>query len=229
MVKKGLILIVVVLFVGFHQLNAQIIKGEALLGFNLSQVEGDEVAGFKKPGINIGAGAMIPFGKNWDISFEITYNQKGAREGDQYIDTIAGIPVTGAYKLRLNYAEIPILIHYTDKDLITIGAGFAYGQLVGVQEWEHNRQVDSTNLNSGTYSKSDFSYIIDLRIKLKGPLKLAIRYQNSINKIRTREFKNEYTGDVWTRDQYNKVITLRLIYMFNEKVSRRTIGNPNIQ
>ena len=217
----------VFILMGTYQSIAQVIKAEALLGLNLTQVEGDEVYGFKKPGINIGAGAMIPLGKNWDISFEITYNQKGAKEGDQYNDTIDDVPVTGAYKLRLNYAEIPVLIHYTDKEFLTIGAGFSFGRLVGIQEYEHGSRVDGTTLTSNTYDKNDFSYIVDLRVRLKGPLKLALRYQNSMVKIRTREFNN-IIGDTWSRDQYNKVITLRLIYMFNEKLSRRTI-NPDQQ
>jgi len=227
MPKKLLILCFVVLLFGTPTLQAQVIKGEALVGFNLSHVEGDEVAGFKKPGLNIGAGAMIPLHKNWDFSFEITYNQKGAREGNQYLDTIGGIPVTGAYKLRLNYAEIPVLIHYTDKEFLTIGAGFSYGQLVGIQEWEHGRKVDSTTLNSGTYSRGDFSYLIDLRVRLKGPLKLSLRYQASLAKIRTREFENTI-GDTWLRNQYNKVVTIRLIYMFNETRSRDIIKNRSL-
>ncbi len=225
MVKKSLILFCLFVLVGVYRSNAQTIKAEALLGINLSQVEGDEVYGFKKPGINLGIGAMVPFAKNWDVSFEITYNQKGATQKDQYKDTINDIPVTGAYKLRLNYAEIPVLIHYTDKDFLTIGAGFSFGRLVGVKEWEHGRVVDTTTLNSGTYAKNDFSYIIDLRVRLKGPLKLALRYQNSMVKIRTRQFDN-VTGDVWTRDQYNKVLTLRLIYMFNEKPRRKIQETP---
>ncbi len=216
MVKKSLVLCCLFILVAAYQAKAQVIKTEALLGLNLSQVEGDEVYGFKKPGINLGIGAMVPFAKNWDVSFEITYNQKGATQKEQYQDTIDGIPINGAYKLRLNYAEIPLLIHYTDKDFLTIGAGFSFGRLVGVKEWEHKRVVESTTLNSGTYNKNDWSYIIDLRVRLKGPLKLALRYQNSMVKIRTRQFDN-ISGDVWTRDQYNKVLTLRLIYMFNEK------------
>ncbi len=204
-----------------NSVNAQIIKGEALVGLNLTHVEGDEVSGFKKFGLNIGAGALIPFKKNWDVSMEVNYNQKGANQSAQYNDTDSlGIVTTGAYKLRLNYVEVPILIHYTDKEFITIGAGFSWGRLVGVQEWEHGNIVESTTLNSNTYNKNDFSYIIDGRIRIKGPLKFGVRYQSSMVKIRTREFTN-FAGDTWTRDQFNRVLTFRLIYIFNETQSKR--------
>jgi len=219
---KIVIIILLIISSFSNSVIGQIIKGEALLGLNLSQVEGDEVAGFKKFGLNAGAGVLIPFKKNWDISMEVTYNQKGARESDQYKDTDSlGNITTGAYKLRLNYVEVPILVHYTDKEFITIGAGFAWGRLVGVQEWEHGNIIESTKLNSGTYSKNDFSYIIDARIRIKGPLKFGVRYQNSMVKIRTRDFTNEYTGNTWSRDQFNKVLTFRLIYIFNEAQSKR--------
>jgi len=203
---------------------AQIIKGEAILGFNLTQVEGDEVHGFRKPGLQIGAGALIPFKKKWDVSMEVTFNQKGANQRAQYSETDSvGKVLTGQYKLRLNYVEVPVLVHFTDRDFITIGAGFSWGRLVGVQEWEHGKIVEGTTLNSGTYDKNDFSYIIDLRIKLYGPLKLGIRYQNSMVKIRTREF-GDFAGNKWTRDQFNKVLTFKLVYIFNEAQSKRNLN-----
>lgn len=208
-----------IIIIGFsHKGNAQIIKGQAILGFNLTQVEGDEVHGFKKPGIQIGAGALIPFGRKWDVGLEVLFNQKGAREGQQYIDTIQGEVLTGEYKLRLNYVEVPVLVHFTDKDFITIGAGFSWGRLVGVKEWEHGKLVESTTVENGPYSKNDFNYIIDLRIKIKGPLKFGIRYQNSMVPIRTREFE-DMAGNKWTRDQYNKVLTFKLVYIFGEEQS----------
>ena len=204
----------------------QIIKGEAILGLNMTQVEGDEVHGFKKPGLHIGAGALIPFKKKWDVSMEVTFNQKGAKQRAQYIDTLnSGEVLTGEYKLRLNYVEVPVLVHFTDKDFLTIGAGFSWGRLVGVQEWEHGNKVETTTLNSGTYNKNDFSYIIDVRVKILGPLKLGVRYQNSMAKIRTREFE-DFAGKTWTRDQFNKVLTLRLVYIFNEEQSKINQNAP---
>ncbi len=223
---KLLLAIILILSGVSGTLMGQIIKGEALLGLNLTQVEGDEVHGFRKAGLNIGAGAMIPFKKNWDVSMEVTFNQKGARQKPQYNDSLSsGQVITGEYKLNLNYVEVPLLVHYTDKEFITIGAGFSWGRLVGVKEWEHGNLVESTTLNSGTYDKNDFSYIIDARIRIKGPLKFGVRYQNSMVKIRTREFTN-LAGDSWTRDQFNKVLTFRLIYMFNEEQSRSKFNKP---
>ncbi len=37
--------------------KAQIIKGEIIAGFNLSQVDGDEIYGYKKGGLQLGLGA----------------------------------------------------------------------------------------------------------------------------------------------------------------------------
>lgn len=227
MIRFKSLVVTMLIFTGLsYSLSGQIIKGEALLGFNLTQVEGDEVHGFKKPGLNIGAGVLIPFKKNWDISMEVTFNQKGARQKPQYSDSLnSGEVITGEYKLSLNYVEIPVMVFYTDKEFISIGAGFSWGRLVGVKEWEHGKLVETTTLNSGTYNKNDFNYVIDARIRIKGPLKFGFRYQNSMAKIRTREF-TDFAGNTWTRDQYNKVLTFRLIYVFNEERSKSNLDNP---
>lgn len=220
--KKLILLVIVLLFSAYH-LSAQIIKGEALAGFNLTQVDGDEVFGFHKFGMNLGAGVMIPFGKKgkWDVSLETLYTQKGSYQRPQYSDSLKnGQIITGEYKLRLNYVEVPFLVMFTDKELISFGLGMSWGRLFGVKEWEHGRLVDSTTLRNGPYSKNDFSALADIRIRLWQALKLNLRYQYSLAKIRTRDFRNEYTGEEWSRNQFNNVITLRLIYVFNEKRSR---------
>jgi hypothetical protein len=191
-------------------LHAQMIKGYVAGGFNLSQVDGDEVYGYKRIGANIGVAAMIPLGKNFDISLETSFTQKGAFQKPQYNSD----SLNGAYELRLNYVEVPVLLHYTDKDFISAGLGFSWGRLVGAEELEHGFQTP-TRANNGVYSLNDYSVLIDLRMRMSDNLKLNFRYQYSIAAIRTREFTN-LANNTWTRDQFNNLITLRLIYMFNE-------------
>jgi hypothetical protein len=226
--------ILVLLFFGCGtELKAQIIKGEAIVGMNLTQVDGDEVFGFKKVGANLGAGVMIPFGKRgrWDVSFETLFTQKGSKQKAQFPDstliTCGGDStiVTGQYKLNLNYVEIPIMILYTDKDFISAGAGFSWSRLVGVKEYEHGNLIETTNLNSGVYNKNDFSILADFRIRIYKSLKFNLRYQYSLLKIRTREFY-DLQCNIKTRDQYNNVITFRLIWVFNEVQSRKNFASP---
>ena len=223
MSKKSslLLLLFLVLIAANNKSLAQIIKGEAILGMNLSQVEGDEVSGFKKVGANLGAGVMVPFGKRgrWDVSFETLFTQKGSKQKPQYDDTLSF-----EYKLNLNYVEVPVMVMFTDKEFISFGAGFSWARLVGVKEWEHGKLVDSTTLNSGTYNKNDFCILADFRIRIYGPLKFNLRYQYSLVKIREREFDNS-AGQVWTRNQFNNVITFRLIWVFNEEQSRKNFSN----
>ena len=217
MPKKIIFLFVIILFAGgVLELQSQVIKGEAIFGMNLTQVDGDEVFGFKKIGLNVGAGVMIPIGGNWDVSLEAIYSQKGANQRAQWADSTHN----GAYRLNLNYAEVPVLVMYTDKEFISAGAGFAWGRLVGVKEWEHGKLVESTTVNSGVYSKNDFSILVEARIRIYKQLKFNLRYQYSLVKIRTRDFGNTNTG-FWTRDQFNNVISFRLIWVFNEEQSKR--------
>jgi len=227
MIKKFSSIIFVFLSFGLGlQVSAQIIKGEAIVGMNLSQVDGDEVYGFKKIGLNIGAGVMIPFDKKgkWDVSLEALYSEKGANQNRQYTDPI----ITGEYRINLNYVEVPVLVMFTDKDFISAGAGFSWGRLVGAKEWEHGVLIETTTASSGTYSNNDFCILADFRIRIWQGLKFNLRYAYSLVKIRTREFEN-LAGDTWTRDQYNNVISFRLIYVFNEKKSQDYYQNARSQ
>jgi hypothetical protein len=112
-------------------LHAQIIKGELFLGGNLTQVDGDECYGFKKLGIHAGAGALIPITNYLDIGLEVLFNQKGAYKRNAIVSN-SSFPY--AYNLKLNYAEIPIMIYLTDKDVVSVGLGVSYGRLVGLTE-----------------------------------------------------------------------------------------------
>lgn len=227
--KLFFISILILLIVSTNEMVGQIIKGEAILGTNLTQVDGDEAYGFHKFGANLGAGVLIPFDKKgrWDISIEALFSQKGAYQKAFYEDSCDGERRTGEYSLKLNYAEVPVLVMYTDKDFISAGAGFAWGRLVSVKEYEHGVQVEETQADGKTYSQNDFSILADVRIRIYGPLKFNLRYQYSLVSIRERTFQycDPNSGPPWTRKQYNNVISFRLIWVFNEKKSKEYYSN----
>ena len=197
---------------------AQRIQGAVIGGLNLSQVDGDEIYGFNKLGANVGLGAIVPFKERFIMSLEILFNQKGSYQGKQYESTdSSGKEFNGKYKLSLDYLEVPLLFLYNDKNVITAGGGFSYGRLVSVKEFEHGEQVLTTTLNDGPYDRNDFNILADVRFRVYKKLKLNVRYAYSLAKIRTRDFYDLRGIYQSTRNQYNNVVSFRLIYMFNEK------------
>ena len=131
------------LFSGAVQvLNAQIVKGEAFAGLNLSQVDGDECYGYRRIKGQIGAGALIPLTDWMDVGVEILYNPKGALRNDT-LDQDSG-HFNGLYDLKLNYAEVPVMIYLTDKQRYTVGLGASYGRLVGFSEKINGVQTETT-------------------------------------------------------------------------------------
>lgn len=190
-------------------MNAQLIQGALMGGLNLTQVDGDEVYGFHKAGATIGASAIIPFSKKWSVSIETNYTQKGSYQEPQYNDSL-----TYEYKLQLDYVEVPVLVHFTDKERLTVGAGFSWGRLVDVKEYEHGYRVETTSLLEGPYDRDDFSILADLKFRLYHRFHFNVRYSYSLSHIRTREFT--VGTNVFNREQFNNVISFRLIYNFNE-------------
>lgn len=218
--------------------------GSVIVGGNVSQVDGDEVAGYYKVGVNTGLSLMMPLDNSfrWFATVELLYTQKGAYQN--YIRANATLSDTTPllwhnedfsvpfdrkvkYKLNLDYVEVPVVFHYEDfRSGCSIGAGFAWGRLVRAHEIE-NGWTTTTDLRSGMYQRNDWSVIADAKIRLWKGLKLNFRFQYSMAPLRKRLFNpfgmNELGSGEEMRKQYNNVITVRLIYSFNEKY----ISNPN--
>jgi hypothetical protein len=203
--------------------KSQIIKGAVIVGANFAQVDGDEVFGYHRYGANLGLAAIIPFSKTWSVSLETLFSQKGSSQGaiyyDERKDSITGQIniLTGEYQLRMNYVEVPLIIRYTDKEVFSLGAGISYARLVSINEEEHGKKVETTYLNSGTYKKDDWLANADLMIRLHKNLHVNLRYSYSLFKLRTRDFYNIYGQYVKTRDQFNNLVSLRLIWVINER------------
>ncbi len=213
--------------------------GSVIAGGNVSQVDGDEVAGYYKWGFNGGLSVMMPLDNkfHWFATIELLYSQKGSFQN--HIRANASLSDTNAlqwhnenptvpfddkikYKLNLDYVEVPVIFHYEDwRSGCALGVGFSWGRLVRVHEIE-NGWTTTTDLRSGMYKTNDWSVIADAKIRIYKGLKLNVRFQYSMVPLRTRLY-DPFGKNQEVRKQFNNTITVRLIYSFNEKY----ISNPD--
>ena len=222
---KRIILLCVLLFgLNSTTLRAQRIMGAAIAGFNATQVDGDEVFGYKKYGLNLGVAAILPINEKWSVSIENTYTEKGAHQRRKYLDSL-----DGSYDLDLNYLEVPVLLHFTDKEIVTFGAGMSWGRLVKITEQRNGYEMPGTTLESGIYRSSDLNLLLDLRFRIYQRFHFNARYAYSIRPIATREIIDSKTGKPNIRDQYNGLFSFRIFYVFNEQVSKDSRRNQKTQ
>ncbi|MBO4282025.1 MAG: outer membrane beta-barrel protein [Bacteroidales bacterium] len=231
MMRKVVFFTLCLLLCAGFSVNAQRFKGELIAGFNLSQVDGDEVYGYTKFGANMGLGVMLPFSfkgkedKNWAISMEMLWHQKGSKlknhTNTNFCDTCPKeIPCdsTIKYRLDMDYVSLPVMLHYTDPYTgWTFGVGLSYNRLFRIREIENGVQSE-TSLLSETYKLQDVSMLADVYFPIYHQLKFNFRYEYSLYPIRIRTFnkKNGIPVDPYDRKQYHNMLTFRLIYMFNE-------------
>ena len=217
------------LFIAFAALTnvakAQVFLGEAFVGYNICQVDGDQIMGFFKPGVNVGVGVIAPVWRknnfSLELSLEVLYNQKGAKQGRKYwdhkIDSITGLEITGEYKVNMSYGEVPLMVYFTDKRLVSAGVGVSYARLMGLQEWEHGVRTGVT-ATSGEYDQNEFNILADIKLRVYKRWKIGVRYSYSLNPIRTREYFDIAGNSLGTFKQYNNMWTFRLTYVFNERL-----------
>ena len=149
--------IFLLLFILSSNAFSQIFKGEVIGGFNKSQVDGDEAFGFKKYGLVAGVGVVAPLYKNWSLSLETLYSQKGSRQSAIFNDSL-----DGSYKLRLNYTEVPFMIQYTDRDIASAGLGVSWNRLVYVDEYRNGMKIDTVSILTKVFDKNDWMAFGDL-------------------------------------------------------------------
>jgi len=230
---KKILIISFIIFITLSGYGQRFI-GSVIFGGNLTQVDGDEVYGYYKPGFNAGASVTVPLDRKyrWFATVELLYTQKGShqtayRANAHLVDTLVeldyhnedySVPFDNKtkYKLTMDYVEVPVLFHYEDWHTgWSIGAGFAWGRLVRAHEIE-NGWTTTTTARNGVYKRDDWSVIADLKVRIWKGLRLNFRFQYSMVPLRIRTY-NQGNPNEEVRKQYHNMLTLRLIYSFNEK------------
>lgn len=181
---------------------AQTFRAGGLFGFNATQIDGDDLNGFSRFGFNGGFFADLPLKKKWSASMEILYSQKGCKSA-----FALGNPVN--YTLRLNYAEVPFLLNYHDKEKINFGLGVSFNRLVSQKVLDGNGPVGLQVARYTTIKKNDYDFLFNGNYVINEHWIFNIRYAYSIFPFATwvnSNFRN--------RGQYNNVVTVRMGFIF---------------
>lgn len=110
------------------QAYCQSFKGRVQIGLLASQVDGDNMTGYHKPGVFAGIAACLnPPESNWEISVGMDYMQKGSKATNYMSEG-----QRNSYHLTLHQIGLPIQVrwNYLKKYRIDIGTSFNITPLV---------------------------------------------------------------------------------------------------
>lgn len=194
-------------------LSAQRIHAYVTSGVSLSQIEGDELKGFRQAGFTGGVGALTALDKHyrWGLSIEALFSQRGAynRSADPYAANIA-----------LNYIDIPLLVHYQDPyGGMLVGVGLNYGRLVEQPHFQGyiNDDYFLPDTSDYAFNLSDLAVVADARFTIWRGLQFNLRWQYSIIPIKRDWHFAEYEKGrwrEWSNNCYNHSLSFRLIWQF---------------
>lgn len=158
-----------------------------------SQVSGDMLSGFDKAGFGAGLFVRRAMGDRFAMQMEMQFVQKGSRKPLNKDDNTY-------YRMRLHYAEVPVLLQFKPGSKWIFEGGLAYGRLLFSLEDNELGEIQGTP----PFKKYELSWIAGMSYPLGDKLSFNLRYNHSITPV--RPFEGGINFNYWDRGQYNSVL-----------------------
>lgn len=189
----------------FHCIS-QDFKGGISIGAVASQVDGDFYSGYHKTGFLFGGFINRKLSDQNVLQIELRYIQKGSHHR---IDP--NIPGSTYYKMRLNYAEIPVLFQYIYKNKYIIDVGPSVGVLFASLEEGINSSGQLITSHENNFKRFEYAIQGGVQLKLSANFSAAFRAGYSLVPIRGN---NANIQLAMRGAQYNNLLTCILYYQF---------------
>jgi hypothetical protein len=183
-----------------EQCVAQKFGAQLSLGFNASQVDGDQYAGYNKAGLHTGIAVNRRVKEKWLAQFEILYSGKGSRKRTSEEDmTIFG--------LRYRYIELPLLAIYEWNQKLALHAGPSAGFNIGA-DFDDGRGWLPSN---PPINKYEIAGHIGAAYQLSDRIELNLRHSLSIIRAGNPNNGSQFYR-ITANGLYNRLFTFSLRY-----------------
>lgn len=158
-------------------------------GFAISQIDGDNLGGYKKLGYNIGAGFLFKKSETYEIDYSLRLNQRGARENV-------------FYNISLNYLDSDLSFNYVHKNFFYAGGGLGMGILANP-----DRRITS----SISYTRLELFPLVTIGVKVKENIRIQSRFTRSLLPITVGGLRRDGFRN------YNRSIIFELLWQLKHK------------
>lgn len=180
-----------VFFVSITSSLAQGFKASLVTGLNLAQIDGDTLYGFNMQGLTAGIRLMYDTKTNRDISIEMLYSERGAKQF--FFDQ--------GRSINLSYLEVPIIYSFRDW-YIEDKKFFRVRGEVGIT----NSLLFRTRSNfydEENFKDFDFGWLLGAGFNFTKRIGLGIRYSSSLLNLSKNENTKLKSYFLTIRGEYN--------------------------
>ena len=175
--------------------RAQRFLGGISGGLNLSQLDGDDLVGFNKPGISVGPFVAVVLSDRWQFGMEMLYSELGSRK-------TLGDPLSAALdKIAIQAVEVPLLIRFQEWKFLLAG-GVSYFRRINSKVMDYTGQDVSDRY---LLQDNHISLVLGSAVFLQENWGLDVSWSKSLSNWRADPNANRFIG---------RHLTLKAFYLF---------------
>ena len=197
------------LFCGFISISiqGQNFGGGMLVGISSSQVGGDNLAGFNKAGLLVGAFANTSISELLSFQMEMTFIQKGSNNPKM---NDVEHPNYRKEDITSSYIEVPLILQYHQSSKLKIEGGVLLAYLINGYYNDLNGKIPIYTVNP--FIQYDFGVLLGINYKYSKNISFNSRVSNSILPLGTEDYDSINAYNSSRKGKYNSVLSFTIYY-----------------
>ena len=205
MLKKFAILLCCgILSISIH---AQNFGGGIILGLSTSQVGGDNLGGFNKAGLLVGAFVNKSISELLSGQMEMTYIHKGSNNPNMNDSEHKDYDQED---ISSSYIEVPLLLQYQQNSKLIIEGGVQLAYLINGYYNDLNGKIPIYSVDP--FIKYDFGLLLGIDYRYSEHISLNTRLSNSILPIGAEDYDVVDSYNSSRKGKYNSVLNFAIHY-----------------